>query len=731
MTISNEAAAGMETVELEPLREDKKRIFKDILGYFETHQRGYIKVPTGWGKTFLAKHIMKKYYEDGKIVLFLISKNNPLLSQTYYDRKREKPLFPSSALLSSEHKISRKEIAEALKKSAKEKEGFVLFASLQTLLGKQASEIKELLLEYTDLAIVDEIHNFINNRGNSFLNELGERTRIMGITATPFQGVVGNVKFVDEIAGDMREVYTKTLPECILDNELAPLKYTIAESSEDIFEIFDFEKGLDELDKQDLFLDCSTADKLKKVIKRTQLAKDVYDSMIKQKNSKTLIFCAPVRKKVYGAGAEGEEINAFHAKITASVFNEEIPVQKLEKDPDPVLPLDFDNYTPEGEFKNTAFITSELPKDEQNALLAAFRDAEKPPYILCTVGMLIEGFDFPALESLILLRPTLSMRLFEQQVGRVTRLSPVSGKNKGNIFEISDSIDSLYQRFGEGVFNGEKVDQVQMLQPEIRLEELFSEGDAARAIEEGKIEINKVDFSAPAKGKGKGARIQEMPVRLPPTAIRSKYFSRLLALTEEKDIGAFEREKRELMRAALRFRVRELMDAEELSGLSARINKLKREAYEDRRLGDLSRQHKPKVFGEVEWLLKLQALNSLKYNGRRISAPEKNKILRTLGFEPDMRKIDSYRLKCLKLGSAQKTIPDLVKVLGFVSRLSSSETYQFLDKKKKEQWKREFLPAVYWGFCFIEDSPELKELFESTEWDLSLIHISEPTRQEA
>jgi superfamily II DNA or RNA helicase len=724
MTISNEAAAGMETVELEPLRDDKKSIFKDILGYFETHQRGYIKVPTGWGKTFLAKHIMKKYYEDGKIVLFLISRNNPLLSQTYYNRKRERPLFPNSALLSSEHKVSRKEIAEALRKSAQGKgEGFVLFASLQTLLGKQASEIKELLLEYADLAIVDEIHNFINNRGNDFLNDLGEQTKILGMTATPFQGVVGNVKFVDEIAGDMREVYAKTLPECILDNELAPLKYTIAESSEDIFEIFDFEKGLDELDKQDLFLDCSTADKLKKVIKRTQLAKDVYDSMIKQKNAKTLVFCAPVRKRVYGAGAEGEEINAFHAKITASVFNGEISAQKLEKDPDPVLPLDFDNYTPEGEFKNTAFITSELPRDEQNALLAAFRDAGKPPYILCTVGMLIEGFDFPALENLVLLRPTLSMRLFEQQVGRVTRLSPVSGKDKGNIFEISDSIDSFYQRFGEGVFNGEKVDQVQMLQPEIRLEELFSEGDAARAIEEGKIEINKVDFSALGKGKGKGARIREVPVRLPPTAIRSKYFSRLLALTEEKDIGAFEREKRELMRATLRFRVREVMDAEELSELSGKINKLKREAYEDRRLGDVSRQHKPKVFGEIEWLLKLQALNSLKYEGGRISTPEKNKILRTLGFEPDMRKIDSHRLKCLKLGSAQKTIPDLVKVLGFVSRLSSSETYQFLDKKKKEQWKREFLPAVYWGFCFTEDSPELKELFESTEWDRRVKNI--------
>ncbi len=722
MTTLNEITAGMETVELEPLREDKKKIFGDIIKYLETNQRGYIKVPTGWGKTFLSKHIMKKYYDEGKLVLFLVSKNNPLLSQTYHDRKKNGPLFPNSALLSSEYKVDRKELAETLRAFGKGKgKGFVLFASLQTLLGKQSSEIKDLIIELTDLAIVDEIHNFINNRGNDFLNELGERTKILGMTATPFQGVVGNVKFVDEIAGDMREVYAKTLPECILDDELAPLKYTIAESSEDIFEIFDFEKGLDELDKQDLFLDCSTPDRLKKVIRRTQLAKDVYDSMIKKRHVKTLVFCAPVRKRVYGVGADGEEINAFHAKLTSSVFNGEISVPESEQNFEPVLPLSFENYTPEGDFRDTVFISSELRKDEQNAILTAFREVGKPPYVLCTVGMLIEGFDFPGLEALILLRPTLSMRLFEQQVGRVTRLSPVSGKQQGNIFEISDSIDSLYQRFGEGVFSGEKVDQVQMLQPEIRLEELFSEGDAARAIEEGKIEIKKVELGS--RGKGKGAQVREIPVRLPPTSIRAKYFSRLLALTEEKDIGAFEREKRELMRATLRFRVREVRDAEELTELSGNINKLKREAYEDHRLGDVSRRHKPKVFGETEWLLKLQALNSLKYEGGHLSMPEKNRILKTLGFDPDFRKIDSHRLKCLKLGSAQKTIPDLVKVLGFVSRLSSSETYQFLDKKKKEQWKREFLPAVYWGFCFVKDSPELKELFESTEWDRRVKNI--------
>jgi superfamily II DNA or RNA helicase len=731
MTIPDEAVAGMDKIELEPLREDKQKILKDILEYLETHQRGYIKVPTGWGKTFLSKHLMKKYYDEGKLVLFLVSKNNPLLSQTFYDRKKKHPLFPNSTLLSSEHKVNRDELVAALRCLGKEKqEGFVLFASLQTILGKQGSEIKDLIIEYADLAIVDEIHNFINNKGNDFLNELGERTKILGMTATPFQGVVGNVKFVDEIAGDMREIFSKTLPECILDNELAPLRYTIAESSEDIFDIFDFEKGLDELDKQDLFLDCSTADKMRKVIRRTQLAKDVYDSMIKQESSsahgvmKTLVFCAPVRKRVYGVKASGEGINAFHAKLTASVFNGEISASETKQESDPVLPVDFDNYTSEGEFKDTAFITSELSKEEQNNLLASFKEIGKPPYVLCTVGMLIEGFDFPALGALLLLRPTLSMRLFEQQVGRVTRLSAVSGKHQGNVFEISDNIDSLYQRFGEGVFTGEKVDQVQMLQPEIRLEELFSEGDAARAIELGKIKINKVELSTFVKGKRKDLQIKEVPIRLPPTALRAKYFSRLLTLTEEKDIGAFEREKRELMRAALRFRVREWRDADELHELSEKINKLKREAYEDRRLGDVSRQHKPKVYIEVEWLLKLQALNSLKFEGRHLSTPEKSRILKTLGFDPaDSRKIDEYRLKCLKNGSSQKTISDLVKVLGFVSRISSSETYQFIDKKKKEQWKREFLPAVYWGFCFINDSPELKELFESTEWDRRVKNI--------
>jgi hypothetical protein len=68
MTISNEAAAGMETVELEPLREDKKRIFKDILGISNPTERLY-QSSNGLGQDFSCKTHNEKYYEDGKIVL--------------------------------------------------------------------------------------------------------------------------------------------------------------------------------------------------------------------------------------------------------------------------------------------------------------------------------------------------------------------------------------------------------------------------------------------------------------------------------------------------------------------------------------------------------------------------------------------------------------------------------------------------------------------------------------
>ena len=702
----------MEKIDVEPLYPEKQDILNKIKKYFTNNRMGYIKVPTGWGKTFLAKHLMKEYYEDGKVILFLVSRNNQLLNQTFYrDDNRTIPLFSNGLILSSEYgRISAEELKVAI--SGRDS-GIVIFASLQAILSKKSKEVKDILSENADLVIIDEIHNFIHNQGNEFIDEINENARILGMTATPFQGVVGNVKFVDDISGEMREIYSKTLPQCIIDGQLSELTYTIIRSNQNILEIFDFEKGLSELDKEELYLDCGTLEKINLVVQRTYLAKKVYDEKIKSQNAKTLTFCAPVRNIVYSLEDNKKRVIAFHAKLCSAIFNSEI---KDKFDPS----ISFNNYSKAGRFKDAVYLSSELPKKERNAILEAFKTPDEPPFVLCTVGMLIEGFDFPDLENLILLRPTLSMRLFEQQVGRVTRLPRHSGKKRGNIFEIVDDIDSLYDTFGEEVFKEKKVERIQMLQPENRIEELFTEGNTTEAINSRKIQISEINF------KGIVEKFQENSVQIPPTSLRAKYFCKLLSIVEKRTWGALLPEKERLMKMALGFKIHSIDDAREISKLVTLLDRLKQEAKNeaenvDSNLSNNCRKHKPQVFHEVKWLLKLRALTCLKFSSC-LSLDDKNTILKNLGFEDDFNKIDNYRVECLKNGLNMDLwglLSSIKELKDFPSTLSSFKS-RGIGVVGVNKWIKEKRSALYWASCFIMDHPEFRELLESKEWNYNV-----------
>ncbi|HUQ93848.1 MAG TPA: DEAD/DEAH box helicase [Bryobacteraceae bacterium] len=64
------------------------------------------------------------------------------------------------------------------------------------------------------------------------------------------------------------------------------------------------------------------------------------------------------------------------------------------------------------------------PKDERRLAVQAFRDGQVK--VLCNVNLFSEGFDLPAMEAVILLRPTKSLGMYMQQVGRSLR--PYPGK---------------------------------------------------------------------------------------------------------------------------------------------------------------------------------------------------------------------------------------------------------------------------------------------------------------
>lgn len=89
---------------------------------------------------------------------------------------------------------------------------------------------------------------------------------------------------------------------------------------------------------------------------------------------------------------------------------------------------------------NAAIVTGETPKKEREQILEDFKAGRIK--VVANVGTLTTGFDYPELDTIILARPTKSLALYYQMVGRAIR--PYKGKN-GWIVDLGGS----YKRFGK------------------------------------------------------------------------------------------------------------------------------------------------------------------------------------------------------------------------------------------------------------------------------------------
>ena len=80
-------------------------------------------------------------------------------------------------------------------------------------------------------------------------------------------------------------------------------------------------------------------------------------------------------------------------------------------------------------------VSGATPKKEREAILERFKSGETE--VVANVGVLSTGVDFPALDTIILARPTMSLALYYQQVGRAIR--PYPGKD-GWVIDLCGSV---------------------------------------------------------------------------------------------------------------------------------------------------------------------------------------------------------------------------------------------------------------------------------------------------
>lgn len=89
--------------------------------------------------------------------------------------------------------------------------------------------------------------------------------------------------------------------------------------------------------------------------------------------------------------------------------------------------------------KNSEVVTSETTKKQREKIVNKMRAGELN--ILYNVGIFTVGFDYPELDCLVLLRPTRSLRLHSQILGRVSRIA--EGKKFGHVYDFVSNIKNL------------------------------------------------------------------------------------------------------------------------------------------------------------------------------------------------------------------------------------------------------------------------------------------------
>lgn len=224
-------------------------------------------------------------------------------------------------------------------------------------------------------AMCDEAHG-VNARGGMYSDFFAALPdlKILGLTATPYRlstdGYGGSIlKFLTRTRP---RVFSKVVWYCQIgdlhrDGYLAPLQY----------------REIEAIDKSKLALNSTGADYTDQSVQHHFAAVNFKDRVVEtvngllnEKRSSILVFTRFISESQY--------------------LVSQIP--------------------------GAAIVTGDTPESERDRILSEFKSGKVK--VACNVGVLTVGFDYPALATVVLARPTMSLALYYQMIGRSVRTHP-------------------------------------------------------------------------------------------------------------------------------------------------------------------------------------------------------------------------------------------------------------------------------------------------------------------
>ncbi|MCR9943229.1 DEAD/DEAH box helicase [Vibrio owensii] len=280
----------------------------------------------------------------------------------------------------------------------KETDQQVVFASVQSVVRNLDSFKNQF-----SLLVIDECHRVPDEKTSSYqkvithLRELNPGIKVLGLTATPYRLGMGWI-YQYHTRGQVRTEESRFFRDCIFE---LPIRYLLDENfltparmmdapvlSYDFSQLKPANTGRYKEAEMDMVID-----------KAKRATPQIVEQIIQYANERkgVMVFAATVR--------HAQEIHGL---------------------------------LPEGQ---TAIVIGDTPTPERDAIIQSFKNREIK--YLVNVSVLTTGFDAPHVDLIAILRPTESVSLYQQIVGRGLRLS--EGKSECLVLDYAGNSYDLYQ----------------------------------------------------------------------------------------------------------------------------------------------------------------------------------------------------------------------------------------------------------------------------------------------
>ncbi|OLQ93794.1 ATP-dependent helicase [Vibrio ponticus] len=280
----------------------------------------------------------------------------------------------------------------------KETDQQVVFASVQSVV-RNLDAFKDQF----SLLVIDECHRVPEEKNSSYqkvishLRELNPGIKVLGLTATPYRLGIGWI-YQYHTRGQVRSEEARFFRDCIFE---LPIRYLLDEG---------FLTHAKMMDAPVLSYDFSQL----KPASTGRYKESELDMVIDQAKRAT----PQIVEQIIHLSSQKLGIMVFAATVrhAQEIFS----------------------LLPEGQ---AAIVIGDTPTPERDAIIQQFKD-QKIKYLV-NVSVLTTGFDAPHVDLIAILRPTESISLYQQIVGRGLRLSP--GKDECLVLDYAGNSYDLYQ----------------------------------------------------------------------------------------------------------------------------------------------------------------------------------------------------------------------------------------------------------------------------------------------